>query len=349
VSTEALAQARQPKLSICIATLNRAQFLLQTLESILPQMTSECEVVVLDGASTDDTQQVVTEATARSAQFRYVRLPVNSGIDRDYDHAVEHAHGEYCWLMTDDDLIKPGAIAAVLEAVSRNVSLVLVNAEIRNVDLSTVLRGRWLDIDTDQHYGAQEMDRLWLETANILRFIGCVVINRELWRARKRHTYYGSLYIHIGVIFQAPLPRGTLVLSHPLITYRMGNTHSYSPKVAEITFSKWPSLVRSLNVSEVAKRQVIGAEPWNNYAELLQLRGLGHYTFRAYRHWIHPLDLPLLAKLTPMLIAVIPGMLVNAALVLFYSASREGQQMNLQAMRQSPFYMGNWRVFRYTS
>jgi abequosyltransferase len=40
------------KLSICITTLNRAAFIAATLDSILAQVTADCEVVVLDGGST---------------------------------------------------------------------------------------------------------------------------------------------------------------------------------------------------------------------------------------------------------------------------------------------------------
>ena len=38
--------------------------------------------------------------------LRYFRESVNSGVDRDYDKAVGYASGEYCWLMTDDDLLQ---------------------------------------------------------------------------------------------------------------------------------------------------------------------------------------------------------------------------------------------------
>jgi glycosyltransferase involved in cell wall biosynthesis len=46
------------KLSICIATHNRGFFLDQTLKSLTNQLTDECEVVIYDSLSTDNTFEV---------------------------------------------------------------------------------------------------------------------------------------------------------------------------------------------------------------------------------------------------------------------------------------------------
>lgn len=54
-------QSPDIKLSICIGTFNRSAFIGATLESIVSQATSECEIVVSDNASNDDTWKVVSE------------------------------------------------------------------------------------------------------------------------------------------------------------------------------------------------------------------------------------------------------------------------------------------------
>ena len=50
---------KKPLLSICIATYNRANFIGETLDSIILQLTEDVEVVIVDGASTDNTREVV--------------------------------------------------------------------------------------------------------------------------------------------------------------------------------------------------------------------------------------------------------------------------------------------------
>jgi abequosyltransferase len=102
------------RLSICIPTLNRGCFIGATLESIVSQSTDEVEIVIVDGGSTDNTQQVVENFQQRFRRLRYFRneadsgssntpSPSGAGFDRDCNRAVESAVGEYCWLFTDDD------------------------------------------------------------------------------------------------------------------------------------------------------------------------------------------------------------------------------------------------------
>src|SRR5262249_16202475 len=69
------------KLSICITTLNRAKFIGPSLESMLSQITDDCEIIVLDAASTDETERVVSEYASRSDRLRYIRQSTNNGWD----------------------------------------------------------------------------------------------------------------------------------------------------------------------------------------------------------------------------------------------------------------------------
>src|SRR5262245_32717217 len=97
------------RLSICIATMNRAEELARMLESIERQATDAVEISIVDGASRDDTPRVVAALQERFPRVRYLRLEEKGGVDRDYDRSVAQATGEYCWLLSDDDILKPGA------------------------------------------------------------------------------------------------------------------------------------------------------------------------------------------------------------------------------------------------
>jgi glycosyltransferase involved in cell wall biosynthesis len=81
------------KLSICIATYNREKFIAETLDSILSQMQPGIEVVIVDGASPDNTCQVIAPYLQRYPEIHYYRELENSGVDMDYDKAVVYAKG----------------------------------------------------------------------------------------------------------------------------------------------------------------------------------------------------------------------------------------------------------------
>lgn len=335
-----MTQSPPLRLSICIGTFNRARFIGATIENIIAQSTSDCEIVVSDNASTDNTEEVVCAYSRCSTQLRYFRQDTNKGLDSNYDHAVSLARGEYCWLMSDDDLLKPGAVARVLKALRMDLSLILVNVEYRNHDMSKVLQPRMFGVKSDRTYGREEMDELFSDADDGLWYIGSVILKRAIWLAREKERYYGSLFIHVAVVFQEVLPAKALVIAEPLISYRMGNTNSYSPQMIEILFVKWPLLVESLAVSEVARRKSRSAEPWRHPKWLLVLRGWGLYSLTEYGSCIRPRLNSILERLVPILVAVLPGILVNTLLTLYYLI-RQDRGRELQWMRQSRFHLKN--------
>ena len=62
---------QQFNLSICIATYNRGKFIGETLDSILVQMNPHVELVIVDGASPDNTAEVVGKYMTRFPQIQW--------------------------------------------------------------------------------------------------------------------------------------------------------------------------------------------------------------------------------------------------------------------------------------
>jgi glycosyltransferase involved in cell wall biosynthesis len=332
-----------PKLSICISTFNRAAFIGETLESILPQVTNDCEIIVSDNASQDDTETVVAEFACRCEHLRYIKQNSNDGMDRNYDRAVELARGEYCWLLSDDDPLKPGAVATVLNALTRDFSLVLVNSEVRDATLSNILMPRYCDIDADRVYEPQEMDRLFSDMEPYLNFISSYIIKRTIWRERERAPYYGSLFLFLAVVFQKRLPDNTLVLAEPLINCRFANSHTFSSKLFEVGVINWPTLVWSLGISDAAIRQT-PREAWRDSLWLLMWRGSGHYSISEYTVFVRPRLRSPWEHLVALTIAILPGAMVNALCMVYFSWTRQPTEVLL--LRESRFHPRNWRILR---
>lgn len=308
------------RLSVCIATFNRARFIRETLDAIVPQLTSEVELVVVDGASTDGTADLMEDYLHRSAGIVYRRESANCGVDRDFDKAVQYARGEYCWLMSDDDILVPDAIATVLASLADRPELVVVNAEIRTRDLSAVLKPNQLELCADCEFGAAEHGRLFAAAANYLSFIGAVVIRRSTWLARDRASHFGSLFIHFGVIFQPPVLGRAKVLARPLIRIRYGNA-LWTARAFEIWIDKWPRLVWSFSQFEEAARAAITPQrPAKSLKSLLWYRAIGAYGPTEYRSLLagnrphHPLA---------RAVAALPARGVNAAAAMYLLARRQ--------------------------
>ena len=275
------------ELSICIATRNRAAFLGATLDSIVAQLTDACEIVIVDGASSDETPQIAATYAARDPRIRIQRLAENGGVDRDYARSVALARGRYCWLFTDDDLMLPGAVDSVLGHMRSDPALILANAEVWDSSLSHCCDSNRLRMEADRHYAAGEDDALLRDAGRYLTFIGGVIIRRDLWEAREKEQYFGSLFIHFGVIFQSPLPAHAEVIARPLVRIRYGNA-GWTQRAAEIWLFKWPALVWSMPRSDGAKAAVTPREPWRNPLTLAMHRAHGSYGPPQYDEWLKP-------------------------------------------------------------
>jgi len=317
------------KLSICMATFNRGKFIAETLDSILGQMVPSVELVVVDGASPDNTPEVMAQYLLLYPEIRYYREQINSGVDADYDKAVGYAKGEYCWLMTDDDLLRPGAVAHVLESIESAPELIVVNSEVRNVDFSKLYVERLLSFPMDREYEANTGENFFTEVASYLSFIGGVVIKRQSWLTRDRVRYYGTLFIHVGVIFQHPPIENVNVIAEPLITIRYGNG-MWSPRSFEIWTFKWPELIWSF----AAKLQVTQYEPRKSMSRLFRNRAMGVFTAaEVQKFW--PNSAGKVERMIALLLSIFPASLANFISVLYLSLSANPNQMALHDLLHS--------------
>lgn len=316
-----------PILSICIATFNRAEFIPETLNSILLGLPPSVEIVVVDGASPDATASIMKGYCDRYPNVQYFKESHNSGVDADYDKAVAYARGTYCWLMSDDDLIKEGAIARVLTEISKNLpDLLIVNAELVSKDLSEVLDSNRLGIEESKEYSATTTVKFMSECASYLSFIGCVVIRRAVWMARRREDYYGSCFIHVGVIFQSPPLVKIMALAPPLISIRHGNS-LWSPRSFEIWNFNWQNLIWSFpGYPDAVKMKLTPREPWRKLRTLIYARAMGSYSLNEYSKYIVPRVKGWRCAL-PWIAANFPPTLANLLVLTYFLVIKKGMHL----------------------
>jgi len=297
---------KTPLLSICIATYNRADFIGETLNSIIPQLENDVELLIVDGASTDNTKDTVLKFAKTESRIRYIRLESKGGVDQDYNKAVKLARGDFCWLFTDDDLFKPGAIAAVKKAINSGNELIIVNAEVRDFKLSTILCPKKIILHSDKSYAPNDIVGLFTDSMPYLSFIGAVIIRRNLWLSRDRKSYFGTEFIHVGVIFQNFIMAPVTIIANPYIITRWGNAQ-WTERSFNIWMFKWPKLIWSFkDIPNTAKLRVTPKEPWLNIKKLIIERIEGRYTISSYKQHFSNMKINFLWKLFSWLIACFP-------------------------------------------
>jgi glycosyltransferase involved in cell wall biosynthesis len=92
-----------PKVSIVIASYNRADFLPETLDSVLKQRFQDFELIVVDDGSTDKTQEVLRAYEDRLQWF----YQENRGPSAARNLGVRHARAPWIAIQDSDDLCVP--------------------------------------------------------------------------------------------------------------------------------------------------------------------------------------------------------------------------------------------------
>jgi len=103
-------------ISVVIPTYNRAQFLAETIESVLAQVYREFEVIVIDDGSTDNTAEVVARF---GDKVRYVPQP-NSERAVSRNHGLRLATGEFLAFLDSDDCWEKQALIEMVKSLRAN-------------------------------------------------------------------------------------------------------------------------------------------------------------------------------------------------------------------------------------
>jgi hypothetical protein len=107
-----------PRFSIVVPTRERVETLIPCLKSCLAQNHANFEVVVMDNASNDDTEQAVR--TVGDQRLVYRRQPNRVSMRVNFESAVAAARGDYILMIGDDDGVVPGALARLDRVVSEH-------------------------------------------------------------------------------------------------------------------------------------------------------------------------------------------------------------------------------------
>ncbi|WP_175073650.1 glycosyltransferase [Terribacillus sp. AE2B 122] len=108
--------------TIIIPTYNRAEYLKESLDSVLQQSYPNKEIIVIDDGSTDKTKELLSNYN----QVIYFRKE-NEGKSSAINMALKHATGKYIWIFDDDDIALPKKLEVQIREFQRDSSIDIVH------------------------------------------------------------------------------------------------------------------------------------------------------------------------------------------------------------------------------
>ncbi|MBQ8683106.1 MAG: glycosyltransferase family 2 protein [Clostridia bacterium] len=106
------------RIAAIVVTYNRKEYLLRCIEALEQQACPQLDILLIDNASTDGTAEAVTPL-AEAGRVQYINTGANLGGAGGFNfgmRAAMEAGYDYLWIMDDDCIPDPGALAALLEA-----------------------------------------------------------------------------------------------------------------------------------------------------------------------------------------------------------------------------------------
>jgi glycosyltransferase involved in cell wall biosynthesis len=113
----------EPRVTIVTPSYNQAAYLEQTILSVLEQDYPNVEYIVIDDGSTDGSAEIIRRYGDRVSWWETRK---NGGQVAALNHGYASATGEYLGWLNSDDVLLPGAITAVVEALEADPELLLV-------------------------------------------------------------------------------------------------------------------------------------------------------------------------------------------------------------------------------
>lgn len=117
------------KISVIVPTRNRSALLRATLRCVCDQTWPNCEIVVVDEASTDDTPEMLA---AEFPQARVVRHEVPRGHSGARNAGLAASSGDWLFFLDDDDLIHPRHLEDLLRESLAAPTDCLVSGRLRD-------------------------------------------------------------------------------------------------------------------------------------------------------------------------------------------------------------------------
>lgn len=221
---------RQPLVSIVTPSYNQAQFIRQTIESVIYQDYPYIEYLIFDGGSTDGSVEIIRHYADRLAYW--ASEPDNGQADA-INRGWRRSKGEIVAWLNSDDTYEPGAISAVVNAFRCHPQIDVVTADCQVIDESgavvhtlpsgvfnvhAILAGNslpqqgvfcrrrvveavgWLDIELDCVFDWALWLKLWLHGARFLH-LPRTVANFRVWRQSKTASDTISASLSGGVRF----------------------------------------------------------------------------------------------------------------------------------------------------
>ncbi|WP_417289541.1 glycosyltransferase family 2 protein [Corallibacter sp.] len=108
------------KISVYITSYNQKDFLREAIDSVLNQTLQPFEIIIVDDASTDGSQDLIKSYASKYVNIRYVFHDKNKGVSQVRITALNEIKGDYVTYLDGDDLYLPHKLEVESDLIAKS-------------------------------------------------------------------------------------------------------------------------------------------------------------------------------------------------------------------------------------
>jgi glycosyltransferase involved in cell wall biosynthesis len=178
-----------PLLTIVIPTYNRPQQILRRVEELLPHLSAETELLIIDNHSPSSVEDLVRRSfDLTQSHVRFVRNRFNIGACGNICRCFEEATGEWMWMLGDDDITDPDAIRNILDEIRKSSP----NPKIAGFTCSTGI------FDYSESQLISSFEALCEELSDPIKLCNAIFISAHVYRLKLVQPHLRDAYLSIS-------------------------------------------------------------------------------------------------------------------------------------------------------
>ncbi len=210
-------------ISVCLATYNGIDYLPEQINSILPQLSKNDELIIVDDCSTDSTFEYLS--SLNDCRILLFKNNLNLGVIKTFEKAINLSRGEFIFLSDQDDIWIDGRIDQMKE------KLLLSNYDLVSSNFSL--------IDSRGNYTGDNPISLKEKDSNLYFNNICKIFLGNIY-------YYGCCMAFRRRLLHVILPIPSFVESHDLWIAKIANLSRTNYHLENVT------LLRRIHGSNVS-------------------------------------------------------------------------------------------------
>jgi glycosyltransferase involved in cell wall biosynthesis len=139
-----------PAVSVVIPSYNHGRYLDRRIESVLNQSFEDFEAIILDDASTDNSNVIIKKWVARDSRITYFPSDKNSGSTFiQWNRGVRMAKADLVWIAESDDTAAPDFLHTMVHVHNTTTGVALAFSQSNRMNDAGNITGTWKGFTDD--------------------------------------------------------------------------------------------------------------------------------------------------------------------------------------------------------